>query len=100
MAISKTANTCSDTRGSQVGDATLNGEDEYIRGLIFDAVDHDRLIIGRGTLIMIIPPTDKMETKSYRKLETVEYIPVPPGHEVKVVDALVRMTISGVVSTN
>ncbi|KAL7649064.1 hypothetical protein ACMYSQ_012508 [Aspergillus niger] len=77
---------------ADVGSVALNGKEEYIRGFIFDAVEYDRYIIGRGTLIMIIPPTEGGEAKTYRDVETELTIHVPPKHEVKVVDALVRMT--------
>lgn len=77
---------------AEVGSVALNGDYEYIRGHIFDAVEYDRYIIGRGTWIMIIPPPEEGETKLHRDVETETKIHVPPKHEVKVVDALVKMT--------
>ncbi|KAF9250320.1 hypothetical protein DTO006G1_6774 [Penicillium roqueforti] len=78
---------------TNVGDAALRGEEEYIRGHIFDGVDYERHIIGKGTLIMIIPPSaSEEEPKTHRNVETEIKIPVPPRHEVKVLDALVMMT--------
>lgn len=56
-------------------------------------MDYKRHIIGKGTLIMIIPPsTSEEEPKIYRDVKTEIKIPVPPSHKVKVLDALVMMT--------
>ncbi|KAJ5244907.1 hypothetical protein N7489_005003 [Penicillium chrysogenum] len=42
---------------------------------------------------MIIPPSaSEEEPKTHRNVETEIKIPVPPRHEVKVLDALVMMT--------
>ena len=54
---------------------------------------YERHIIGKGTFIMIIPPsTSEKEPKTYRDVKTEIKIPVPPNHEVKVLDALIMMT--------
>lgn len=56
-------------------------------------MDYERHIIGKGTLIMTIPPlASEEEPKTHRNVETEIKIPVLPRHEVKVLDALVMMT--------
>jgi len=64
---------------------------EYIRGHIFDSVEYERHIVGKGTLIMIIPPANEGEPKKYRDIKDETAIPVPARHEIKVIDGLVKM---------
>ncbi|KAJ5544628.1 hypothetical protein N7535_006979 [Penicillium sp. DV-2018c] len=75
-----------------VGRDALSGKEEYILGHIFEAVDEERWLQGRGTLIMIIHPSDANKTKSYDNVMQDDKFFVPPGHKVKVIDAHVRMT--------
>lgn len=76
----------------RVGEAALNGTEEYIRLGIFEAESEERWIQGKGTLIMIIHPTDPAETKTHKNISEDTRILVPPLHKVKVIDALVKMT--------
>ena len=76
----------------RVGETALDGKEEYIRGWIFEAESEERWIQGRGTLIMIIHPTDPTETKTHENISEDTRFLVPPLHKVKVIDALVKMT--------
>ncbi|EDN05676.1 predicted protein [Histoplasma mississippiense (nom. inval.)] len=77
---------------TKVGQTALQGKEEYIRGHIFDSVDYERTITGRGTLIMVIDPSDAKNTKAYRDIEQDTPFTVPANHEVKVIDGLVKVT--------
>lgn len=75
-----------------VGSDALSGKEEYILGHIFEAVDEERWLEGRGTLIMIIHPSDANQTKPYDNVMQNDKFLVPPGHKVKVINSHVRMT--------
>jgi len=68
---------------------------EYIRGRIFDAVDHERTITCRGTLIRISNPNAAKGTAPYwireKITEDVDYT-VPAGHEVEVIDGWIKLS--------
>ncbi len=77
----------------QLGDIALDEKEEYIPSHIFDAVDFERSITGRGTLIMVYNPS--APTPSYwEHTSTAEDATgrVPAGYEVKVIDGWVKMT--------
>ncbi|KAF8850248.1 hypothetical protein BDZ45DRAFT_204755 [Acephala macrosclerotiorum] len=79
-----------------VGDVAIEEEQqEYYRGHIFDAADHDRTITCRGTLIIIYDPNAAKGTTPYWKYKVptqdAEH-DVPAGYEVKVIDAWVKLT--------
>lgn len=68
---------------------------EYIRGRIFDAVDYERTITCRGTLIMVYKPNpakDDPENWEHEDPKRVVTRLVPPGFEIKVVDGWVSLT--------
>jgi hypothetical protein len=70
-------------------------QQEYIRGYIFDADDHDRTITCRGTLIMIYYPKAAKEATPYWEYEDPTQDAthdVPAGCAVKVIDAWVKLT--------
>jgi len=70
-------------------------QQEYFRGNIFDAEDHDRTIICRGTLIMIYDPKAAKGTPPYWEYEVLTQNAehdIPAGYEVKVIDAWVSLT--------
>lgn len=71
------------------------GDMEYIRGRIFDAVDHDRTITCRGTLIRISNPNAAKGTAPYwiqeETTQDAEYT-VPAGYEVEVIDGWVKLS--------
>lgn len=75
------------------GSIALAGEVEYIRAFIFEAVDEDRYleVKGRGTLILIIDPTNADNTKPYEDIEEDTNILVPAGYKVKAIDAYIKM---------
>lgn len=75
-----------------VGAVALTGQEEYIRGHIFESANEQRWIEGRGTLIMTFHPSDPTKTKTYPDISEDTKFSVPPGHKVKVIDALVKMT--------
>lgn len=75
-----------------VGTVALSGKEEYIRGYIFEAVDEERTLEGRGTLIMIFHPSDSEKTKTYDDVHDETKFLVPPGYKIKVIDAQIKMT--------
>lgn len=76
-----------------VGSLALSGNEEYIAFWIFEAVDEERILEGRGTLIMIIHPSDPSKTKTHPNVREATKFTVPPGNKIKVIDALVKMTM-------
>lgn len=75
-----------------VGSDALSGKEEYILCHIFAATDEERWLEGRGTLIMIIHPSDPNQTKSHDIVKENHRFSIPPRHKVKVIDVYVRMT--------
>ena len=79
----------------QVGTRALKGEEEYINVKLFEAVDHDRTITGRGKNIMIFDPKVDMSTPPYwehdNPSENATSL-VPIGHVVRVIGATVKFT--------
>lgn len=81
----------------QLGDAALEGKEEYLPSHLFDPVDHDRWITGKGTLIMVFDPKAAENTSPFWEHEkTTEEgkSRVPKGFKVKVIDGSVKMTKS------
>ena len=80
------------------GDIALKGEEEeYLSIHIFDAVDYDRWITGRGTLITVYDPNAAKKTKPYWEYEnTTENASsfVPRQFKVRVIEGWVKMTKS------
>lgn len=73
------------------------GEQEYIRGRIFHAVEYERKITFRGALMRITNPNAPKGTKPLLELDDVtqnaEYH-VPAGYKVEVIDGWVELTKS------
>lgn len=82
----------SDSSKTPVGSDALGGKEENIVAHIFDAIDEERWLEGRGKLIMIIHPSDSSQTKTYDDVIQNDKFLVPPKHRVKVIGAHVRMT--------
>jgi hypothetical protein len=77
----------------KTGAKALNGEPEFIEGKIFEGVNYDRKIRGKGTLIQIYDPTKDMSTPPYWEYEDEnreETHDVPAGHKVRVVTATLQ----------
>jgi hypothetical protein len=77
----------------KTGAKALNGEPEFIEGKIFEGVNYDRKIRGKGTLIQIYDPTKDMSTPPYWEYEDEnreETHDVPAGHKVRVVTATIQ----------
>lgn len=75
------------------GSIALRGEEEYLTFWIFEAAHEERILEGKGTLIMIMDPSNPSETpKTHDNVLEKRRFPIPKGHEVKVIDALVKMT--------
>jgi len=80
----------------KVGDIALEGKrQEYMRGHIFDAVDYDRKVTCRGSLITIFDPKAPKDSEPYWKYKNtatdVEHL-VPAGLEVEVLDGWAMLT--------
>lgn len=74
----------------QVGAKALRGEEEFIHGKVFDAVDADRTIRCKGKLIQVYDPTQDASCPPYWEYEDEnrrETGLVPKYHEVRVVKA-------------
>lgn len=79
--------------GTEVGALALKGEPEYIKLKLFEGVDHDRNIKGKGKLIQIYDPKADMKSPPYWEYEDeseVDAHDVPAGYEVRVVAATVH----------
>jgi hypothetical protein len=79
----------------KVGDIALQGKREYIRGHIFDAVDYERTILCRGSLITVFDPKAPKDSEPrWKYTDTAKDAEhsVPPGFEVEVLDGWVRLT--------
>ncbi|KAF2199579.1 hypothetical protein GQ43DRAFT_111622 [Delitschia confertaspora ATCC 74209] len=80
---------------STTGAKALDGQEEYIAGMLFDGVDYNRTITGKGKLIQIYDPTKDMSSPAYWEYEnTVEpqSHDVPAGYKVRVVGATIKFT--------
>jgi len=80
---------------SESGAKALSGEAEFIHGKLFEPVDYDRTITGRGTLIQVYDPKVDMATPPYWKYENESEDmtrDVPKGFRVHVVSATVKFT--------
>jgi hypothetical protein len=79
----------------KVGDIALGGGTEYIRGHIFDAVDYERKLICKGSLITVFDPKAPKDSAPYWKYKNIakeaEHS-VPPGFEVEVLNGWVVLT--------
>jgi len=79
----------------ETGAKALNGEAEYIKTKLFDGVDKNRTITGRGKLIQIYNPKADMSSPPYwvheDPSEDATY-DVPAGYKVHVVGATVKFT--------
>ena len=80
----------------KVGDIALEGKrQEYIRGHIFDAVDYERKLKCRGSLITVFDPKAPKDSAPHWKYKDrakdAEYS-VPPGFEVEVINGWVMLT--------
>jgi len=80
----------------KVGEIALEGKrQEYIRGHIFDAVDYERTLTFKGSLIKIFDPKAPKDSAPYRKYKDIAINAkdsVPPGFEVEVLDGSVMLT--------
>lgn len=79
----------------QTGAQALAGKEEYINVKLFEAVDHDRKITGRGKSIMIYDPKKEMSTPPYWQHNNISKdgtSDVPAGFKVRVIGAFVTFT--------
>jgi hypothetical protein len=79
----------------QTGAQALAGREEYIKVKLFEAVDHDRKITGKGMSIMIYDPQKDMSTPPYWEHNNTSQNAtgnVPAGFKVRVIGATVRFT--------
>jgi len=77
------------------GAKALSGEAEFINAMIFESVDYDRMITGRGTLIQVYDPTVDMATPPYWQYQNESEDmtrDVPKGFVVRVLSATVKFT--------
>lgn len=79
---------------TQRGDKALAGEEEYLPGHLFDAVDYDRWITCKGTHITIYNPKASDNYWEHKNTTEVGTSLVPAGFNVRVIDAAVKMTKS------
>lgn len=73
----------------------MMGEEEYIKTKLFEGVDSDRVVIGRGKLIQIYDPKADMNSPPYWEHEdehTNASHDVPAGFKVRVVAASIKFT--------
>lgn len=80
---------------TEVGVKALKGETEYIKIKLFEAVDNDRKITGKGKLIQVYDPKADMDSPPYWEHEDQSAFgshDVPAGYEVRVVAATVKFT--------
>jgi hypothetical protein len=80
---------------TQTGSQALAGKEEYINVKLFEAVDHDRKITGKGMSIMVYDPKKDMSTPPYWQHNNTSQNAtgnVPAGFKVRVIGATVRFT--------
>jgi len=80
---------------SKIGAKALSGEAEFISGMLFEPVDYDRTITGRGKLIQVYNPKVDMASPPYWIHENPSEDAtgnVPKGFEVHVVSSTVKFT--------
>jgi len=75
---------------SEIGGQALGGEEEFINITLFDEVDFDRTISGRGRLIQIYNSEGALW--EHRDEKTYGSHKVPAGYKVYVVAAYVKFT--------
>jgi len=74
----------------KTGAKALVGKSEFINAHIFEAVDHDRKITGKGTSIMCYDPeADETSEPLWQHTSVTDKL-VPAGHEVEVLGATVK----------
>ncbi len=78
----------------QTGARALAGNPEFINANIFETVDYDRKITGKGKLIRCYDPeADKTSAPLWEYENTsITDEPVPAGHQVEVIGATVKFT--------
>jgi hypothetical protein len=78
----------------QTGARALAGKSEFINIKIFEAVDYDRKITGKGINIMCYDPEADATSEPLWEYENTSITdePVPAGHEVEVKGATVKFT--------
>jgi hypothetical protein len=78
----------------QIGAKALAGESEYININIFEAVDYDRKISGKGKSIMCYDPEADATSAPLWEYENTSITdePVPAGYEVRVIGATAKFT--------
>lgn len=77
---------------AQKGDKALSGTEEYLRVWLFDAVDYERRISGRGDSIVVWDPSKENETAHWVRdnITTDEETDVPAGFVVRVIKAWIK----------
>ena len=83
----------------QRGDVAPEGNEEYLPSYLFDAVDYDRWILGKGILIRIYDPKAAKNIPArweHKNTTEVGKNRVPAGFKVEVIDGRVKMTKSAV----
>jgi hypothetical protein len=76
----------------QTGAKALAGKSEFIKLKIFEAVDYDRKITGKGKSIMCYDPKADEDSEPLWDEESVTDELVPIGHKVQVIGATVKFT--------
>ncbi|KAJ9648667.1 hypothetical protein H2198_010969 [Neophaeococcomyces mojaviensis] len=79
----------------ETGAKALKGETEYIKTKLFEGVDYERNITGKGKLIQIYDPKADMNSPPYWEHEDELVFgshDVPAGYKVRVVAATVKFT--------
>jgi len=78
----------------KTGAIALAGKSELINIKIFDAVDYDRKITGKGKLIRCYDPEAEATSAPLWEYENTSITDesVPAGHEVEVIGATVKFT--------
>ncbi|KAF2788650.1 hypothetical protein K505DRAFT_285773 [Melanomma pulvis-pyrius CBS 109.77] len=77
----------------EIGAKALKGEEEYIEGKLFEAVNYARTITVKGTLIQIYDPTKDMSSPAYWEYEdeaNYDSHDVPAGYKVCVTAAFIQ----------
>ncbi|SPB44594.1 unnamed protein product [Aspergillus niger] len=80
---------------SEVGSQALAGSEEYINVKLFEPVDHERSITGRGKSIMVYDPRAAMDSPPYWQHNDAlkeGSSKVPAGFRVRVIGATVKFT--------
>jgi len=74
------------------GDKALSGTEEYLRLWLFDGVDNDRRISGRGDSIVVWDPSKENEPAYWvrENITTDEETDVPVGFVVRVIKAWIK----------